>query len=1372
MGMMLLATIAASGIAAGAETAAAASTSMMGAAPPSRLRCEHAAAPLIGLDVPLPRFAWTLPDTGAPSVAPAAHELQVWAEGLGCPCPIWGSGKVVSGALSTRYAGSELAPDSSFGWRVRYWLGDTRSGWSVPYSFRTAPSAESWRNASWIDGGRGALRRRVSLPVGATVREAYVFASSIGFHHVLVDGAVLGNQSTFLFEPGQSVYSERALYTSYNITAEAAGKGVFTVGALLGNGPCSACGRSGPCTARAPSPSDWQGSCTSYISYSPGDATCCKRGVQNSRAFRALISVGFEMPGGGTETLVVPTAAGTWATAQSPNIFDDLYTGEVWDGRIAHDLKVSGFWAGSPVPSGLTSAAALRDNGGVNHSAIMSAQLLPAIGIRASYTPVSVTKVASFLDIGDANCLPGVQCVPGVGHNDSKATSGWVFKFAQSMAGVAMLRIKRSDFNGPTRCQWRNNSSPNATMSSVLAPYGCVVLRYGNILEDDKTVMNQFGPITYDQSDVFILGPSQDEQTYQVHFSYHGLTYIWLSGLPSDANPPPLSMLTAHKTNSAVADTGAVTTDHEVLNWIVHAARMSVTDVLQSIGMDVPDRERLGWLGDVSQYSEAAMRMLDTSAFFENQLRNEVDQAAVSGGWLPAIAPCPFHWGATDPAWVSALPGIAQHLYQESGDPAIFRRTYAAIKTQVDDYVAKADSLPSLLLHTGGYGDYINLACTCKIYGGSTKAGIIHDTGIGCNALVGDDHYFMRALGGMVQMAEVLNDTEALAKFTAVQQQKRQTFSLHYTGTNNTELGTETAPPAGLQAPPQLPAGHSWVSFQLEDEAIYMRFSCSNGYGSTLPKHEVDLADMTFDMQPALNGEAGAFSLSVWELQGGYPACHKYGTECPYFVAATAGGSLGVSNNDGSAAFNASASFTFTEASGEIKDHNGGALFVAQNKPGGCDPSGALVGDLEVVATGKAPAKSSTWKKIAPLLNSTPAFPGPPPPAPPPPPPSPGSLKSLTTSNQTQSLLSLVATSKALSAHMTQLAMVSMLNDLMSSDKNCILTSGNHPDGMQYGCFVQRAHFTGGMEGFKATLEALHEHERVDELYETLASDTWPGFGFMMAQGSAGVLWESWGVAPPLNAGICKVDQACISAGWLGGVAKYWFTVFGGIEQAEGSVGYQHPSLKPLVPMRMGGLDRVDAKMQVPAGVLRSSWTRHSATHLAANFSVPPGSGAGTLGLPTLNISSPSVMESGALVFQGGKLLEPAAAKVGLASARFVTAGSSVALEFTVSGSGTWAFEVTGSAPTTATSVSAKAGTTADLRCSSGMRIVNVPRVIYGGGGCSSGGAQFLVERLCLLRQACDVAVDDAEFDPTDYACRGVPTAERVLTVTVECAAP
>ena len=63
--------------------------------------------------------------------------------------------------------------------------------------------------------------------------------------------------------------------------------------------------------------------------------------------------------------------------------------------------------------------------------------------------------------------------------------------------------------------------------------------------------------------------------------------------------------------------------------------------------------------------------------------------------------------------------------------------------------------------------------------------------------------------------------------------------------------------------------------------------------------------------------------------------------------------------------------------------------------------------------------------------------------------------------------------------------------------------------------------------------------------------------------------------------------------------------------------------------MRMGGLDAVSAQMAVPAGALRSSWRRYSASRLIAGFSVPPGSGAATLCLPSLNMSTPTVTESG-----------------------------------------------------------------------------------------------------------------------------------------------
>ena len=61
----------------------------------------------------------------------------------------------------------------------------------------------------------------------------------------------------------------------------------------------------------------------------------------------------------------------------------------------------------------------------------------------------------------------------------------------------------------------------------------------------------------------------------------------------------------------------------------------------------------------------------------------------------------------------------------------------------------------------------------------------------------------------------------------------------------------------------------------------------------------------------------------------------------------------------------------------------------------------------------------------------------------------PSHLLALSRTNQTQSMLSLVATAGALGEERKRLVMTALLNDLMSSDLNCILSSGKHPDGNQ-----------------------------------------------------------------------------------------------------------------------------------------------------------------------------------------------------------------------------------------------------------------------------------------------------------------------------------
>ena len=179
---------------------------------PVRLRCEHAPSPLYGLDIPHPRFSWAIPQpTRAYGVVSGGYQLQV-ADAV-TSIVVWDSGTVHSSALSTVYGGPPLANDTSFSWRVRYWPGQRAGGrtdpshWSKKFRFHTAPSSADWANASWIDGSRGALRKNIALPSGSRIVEAFVFASSIGFHHVLVNGMLLGNQTTYLFEPGQSAYS-------------------------------------------------------------------------------------------------------------------------------------------------------------------------------------------------------------------------------------------------------------------------------------------------------------------------------------------------------------------------------------------------------------------------------------------------------------------------------------------------------------------------------------------------------------------------------------------------------------------------------------------------------------------------------------------------------------------------------------------------------------------------------------------------------------------------------------------------------------------------------------------------------------------------------------------------------------------------------------------------------------------------------------------------------------------------------------------------------------------------------------------------------------------------------------------------------------
>ena len=90
---------------------------------------------------------------------------------------------------------------------------------------------------------------------------------------------------------------------------------------------------------------------------------------------------------------------------------------------------------------------------------------------------------------------------------------------------------------------------------------------------------------------------------------------------------------------------------------------------------------------------------------------------------------------------------------------------------------------------------------------------------------------------------------------------------------------------------------------------------------------------------------------------------------------------------------------------------------------------------------------------------------------------------------------------------------------------------------------------------------------------------------------------------PVLCEQVCATDDAVLSAGWLAGAAKYFFSMPAGMRQQPGSLGYASPLLKPLVP-RGAALNRVSATLRTPGGELAVLWARRGGLGPELNLTV------------------------------------------------------------------------------------------------------------------------------------------------------------------------
>lgn len=600
--------------------------------PAFELKCENLESP-VGIDMNTPRLSWQLPHLDKDSISHIRIWLSMDSAQLGkVQSDCWNQ-TIEGSGIRTAYDGKPLASYTTYYWKVGYITSrKERLVLSPTASFTTGiVSGERWKS-KWITDGHDTAYLpspyyRKEFQCDKQIKHAYFTIASAGLHEVTLNGKRVGNHS---LDPMFTHFDKRILSVTHDVTSLIT-MGENAIGVQLGNG--------------------W------YNHQSKAVWFFDKASWRNRPCFTAQLCLQYE---DGT-TSFIPTDT-TWQTADSPTIFNSIYTAEHYDARKEQTgWNKPGFNAGQWMHAQETGCPAQ----------MICAQLLQPIRETSRY------KAGECVRIND---------------------SCYVYHFPKNIAGITELKVKGSE--------------------------GTVVrLKHGELLNEDGTV--NMANIDYHyrptdasdpfQTDIVILSGKED--CFKPKFNYKGFQYVEVSS----SAPLQLSKdnLIAIEMHSDVLQTGFWHSSSDLLNKIWEATNSSYLANLFGYPTDCPQREKNGWTGDAHIAIETGLFNFDAITVYEKWMNDFCDEQKPDGV-LPCIIPTSV-WGydwANGVDWTSAVAIIPWEIYRFYGDETLLRRMYVPIKK----YVAHIESISKDNLTDWGLGDWVpvnsksNVTLTSSIY--------------------------------------------------------------------------------------------------------------------------------------------------------------------------------------------------------------------------------------------------------------------------------------------------------------------------------------------------------------------------------------------------------------------------------------------------------------------------------------------------------------------------------------------------------------------------------------------------------------------------------------------------------------------------------
>lgn len=251
------------------------------------------------------------------------------------------------------------------------------------------------------------------------------------------------------------------------------------------------------------------------------------------------------------------------------------------------------------------------------------------------------------------------------------------------------------------------------------------------------------------------------EETFSPHFTYHGYRYVELTGIDKAL---PLQDVRSHVISSVRDFTADYKCSNDTVNRLWKNTKWSMLANFMSVPTDCPQRnERMGWSGDISVFSPAAVHLARIPQFLRLHtiaMRN----VQTSEGRFPDIAPIGGGFGGI--LWGSAGIVVPWQDYVQFGDRDVLRDNYKAMCRYINFIRDKTiDPTTGIIVQQRAWGDLGDW--------------LGPEDGLNDKSLLWEA-YYIHDLDIMRKIAAILGQADDEAHFARIASERRSFFNVTY----------------------------------------------------------------------------------------------------------------------------------------------------------------------------------------------------------------------------------------------------------------------------------------------------------------------------------------------------------------------------------------------------------------------------------------------------------------------------------------------------------------------------------------------------------------------------------------------------------------